>query len=106
MLALAAIERQAAGASGGGTTSTTASGGATTSTTASGGATPTPTATTTEVVIELVLFFAVEEKVIWDMVKDFEAAIAEAGRVDGKSFAGGGAMRILSTKHAENIAYV
>jgi len=54
------------------------------------------------------LFFAVrvEEKVIWDMVKDFEAAIAEAGRVDGKSFAGGGAMRILSTKHAENIAYV
>ena len=98
MLALAAIERQAAGASGGGTTSTTAS----------GGATPTPTATTTEVVIELVLFFAVrvEEKVIWDMVKDFEAAIAEAGRVDGKSFAGGGAMRILSTKHAENIAYV
>jgi hypothetical protein len=59
-----------------------------------------------EVVIELVLFFAVEEKVIWDMVKDFEAAIAEAGRVDGKSFAGGGAMRILSTKHAENIAYV
>ena len=43
-----------------------------------------------EVVIELVLFFAVEEKVIWDKVKEFEAAIAEAGRVDGKSFAGGG----------------
>jgi hypothetical protein len=43
------------------------------------------------VIIELILFFTVDEKTIRDKAKEFEAAIAEAGGVEGKSIAGGNA---------------
>jgi hypothetical protein len=54
------------------------------------------------VVFELILFFTVDEKTIWDNRKDFEAAIAEAGGVDGKW----GAKASVKCITAENIAYV
>jgi len=53
-----------------------------------------------EVVIELVLFFAVEEKVIWDKVKEFEAAIAEAGRVDASKVKIKAVKPILASRRA------